>query len=267
MHRLNGVLERIYRAKSAALVTERRSHSRNDVRRAACERTGERRSFLGALRAAQRPAVIAEIKRASPSGGVFVERFDAAQIASAYEAAGADAISVVTESAHFLGDLSYLETVRRATGLPLLRKDFLWTRYQIAQSAARGADCVLLIVAGITSRALRDCLDEAARYRLDVLVEVHNEEELRGALDAGARLIGINNRDLRTLTVDLAVTERLAARVPPGVFIVSESGVRCAADGARMRAAGAHGFLVGESLMRSTRRRALIASLRSGREP
>ena len=138
--------------------------------------------------------------------------------ARAYDAAGADAISVITERDHFLGELSYLEEVRAATSRPLLRKDFMWTRYQIAQSAAYGADCVLLIVAGMDDEALRETIDEAGAYALDVLAEAHDEDELRRAVAAGARLVGINNRNLRTLETDLAVSDHLLPKVPEGVF-------------------------------------------------
>lgn len=256
------MLDRIYAAKAAVLERERMETPEGEVRRTALARTSERRPFLRALRSAPAPAVIAEIKRASPSAGIIAKDFDALRTAIAYEAAGADAISVVTESAHFLGDLRSIDRMRRATHLPILRKDFLWTRYQIAQSAAAGADCVLLIVAGTSDAALRDCLDEARRYGLDALVEVHNAAELQRGFAAGAELIGINNRDLRTLDVDLRVTERVMTQVPPGTFVVSESGIRSAEDAARMRAAGAHGFLVGEALMRATRRSEFVASLR-----
>ncbi len=162
-------------------------------------RAGERRSFLEALRRGAGGAIVAEIKRASPSAGLIARSFDPEQIGRAYDESGCDAISVLTERDHFLGELSYLETVRAVTSRPLLRKDFLWTRYQIAQSAAYGADCVLLIVAGLDDAALAETMDEAARFALDVLVEVHDERDLERAVAAGARLVGINNRNLRTL--------------------------------------------------------------------
>jgi indole-3-glycerol phosphate synthase len=169
------------------------------VRARALARTGERRSFLAALQNAAGGAIIAEIKRASPSSGLIARSFDPVAIARGYEAAGADAISVITERDHFLGELSYLDEVRVNTSRPVLRKDFMWTRYHVAQSAAYGADCVLLIVGGMDDEALRESMQEAAAYSLDVLAEAHDESELRRAIDAGARLVGINNRNLRTL--------------------------------------------------------------------
>jgi indole-3-glycerol phosphate synthase len=173
---------------------------------------------------------------------------------------------VLTERDHFLGELSYLETVRAVTSRPLLRKDFLWTRYQIAQSAAYGADCVLLIVAGLDDAALAETMDEAARFALDVLVEVHDERDLERAVAAGARLVGINNRNLRTLETDLAVSEHLLPKVPPEIFAISESGMRDASDVARLRAAGARGFLIGEALMLAEDPKTLIAALRGNQE-
>jgi indole-3-glycerol phosphate synthase len=232
-----------------------------EVERRASARRGGRRPFLQQMRDS-RVGLIAEVKRASPSAGVIVTEFDPISTARAYEAAGADAVSVVTESEHFLGDLSYLDAVRSATRLPLLRKDFLWTRYQVAQSAAYGADCVLLIVAGMSEAALRECLDEARRYALDALVETHHESEIDRAVAAGATFVGVNNRDLRTFAVDLSVGERLLPKVPQGIVSVSESGICCSRDAARLRAAGADGLLVGEAMMRSEDASAFIADLR-----
>jgi indole-3-glycerol phosphate synthase len=195
---------------------------------------------------------------------LIARSFDAAAIARIYDTAGADAISVLTERDHFLGELAYLDAVRAVTSRPILRKDFMWTRYQVAQSAAYGADCVLLIVAGMEDAVLREAMDEAGVYDLDVLVEAHDEAELRRAISAGARLVGINNRNLRTLETDLAVSDHLLPKVPSGVLAISESGMRDASDVSRLRAAGARGFLVGEALMRSEDPAALIASLRAG---
>ncbi len=211
--------------------------------------------------------IIAEIKRASPSAGIIATQFDPISIARAYERAGADAVSVVTESEYFLGDLAHLDAVRSATRLPLLRKDFLWTRYHVAQSAAYGADCVLLIVAGMSEAALRECLDEARRYALDALVETHHESEIERAIAAGSTFVGVNNRDLRTFAVDLSVGERLLPKVPQSIVSVSESGIRCRRDAARLRAAGAGGLLVGEAMMRSENSGAFIADLREACRP
>ena len=260
-------LQKIYAAKGALLGEEQAREPYDAVRERALVRAGQRRSFSAALRAASGSAIVAEIKRASPSAGLIARNFDPPSIARAYELAGADAISVITERDHFLGELSFLDDVRSVTTLPLLRKDFLWTRYHVAQSAAYGADCVLLIVGGMTDEALRECLEEAALYALDALVEVHNEPELDRAAAAGAALVGINNRNLRTLVTDLVVSEHLLPKVAPGVFALSESGMRDASDIARLRTAGAHGFLIGEALMRAEDPTALIESLRRGAVP
>ncbi|HZT11498.1 MAG TPA: indole-3-glycerol phosphate synthase TrpC, partial [Candidatus Baltobacteraceae bacterium] len=222
-----------------------------------------RRPFRAALESAGGPAIIAEMKRASPSVGLIARNFDPAEIARVYERAGADCISVLTENDHFLGDLSYLDLARRSCLRPILRKDFLSTRYEMAQSAAYGADAALLIVAELSDEQLRVCLDEAAQYALDVLVEVHDAKELARALDCGAGLIGINNRDLRTFETDLAVSEYLLPSIPPGVTAVSESGMHERGDIVRLQRAGARAFLVGEALMRAEDPAALIASLKS----
>ena len=257
-------LQKIYAAKAATLEQERRREPYEALRSRALSRTNERRSFLAALEAAQGGAIVAEIKRASPSSGLIARSFDPAAIARAYDAAGCDAISVITERDHFLGELSYLDEVRAVTTRPLLRKDFIWTRYQVAQSAAYGADCVLLIVGGMDDAGLQKAMAEAQVYDLDVLAEAHDDVELRRAIDAGAKLIGINNRNLRTLETDLAVSEHLLPKIPPDVVAIAESGMRNASDVARLRAAGARGFLIGEALMQSEDPQALIAALRRG---
>jgi indole-3-glycerol phosphate synthase len=261
-------LQKIYAAKGALLEQEQVREPYEELRARALSRVGERRGFLTALQSASPAAIVAEIKRASPSSGLIARSFDPVTIGRAYDSAGADAISILTERDHFLGELSYLDEVRAVTSRPLLRKDFMWTRYHVAQSAAYGADCVLLIVGGMDDSALRESIDEAATYALDVLVEAHDEGELRRAIAAGARLVGINNRNLRTLETDLAVSEHLLPKVPPEVFAITESGMRDASDVARLRASGARGFLIGEALMRSEDPRALVAALRrSARDP
>jgi indole-3-glycerol phosphate synthase len=258
------MLQKIYNAKAALLEIEQAREPYENLRACALARVGERRGFLTALQRAPGGAIVAEIKRASPSAGLIARSFDPVAIARSYDEAGSDAISVLTERDHFLGELSYLDEVRAVTSRPLLRKDFIWTRYHVAQSAAYGADCVLLIVAGMDDGALRECLGEAQEYSLDVLVEVHDSRDLERARAADARLLGINNRNLRTLETDLAVSEHLLPKVPPEVFAISESGMRDASDVARLRAAGARGFLIGEALMHSADPKALIATLREG---
>lgn len=261
---MSDTLQKIYAAKAAQLVEEEASEPYEAVRERALARKPERRNFLGALRAAGGCAMIAEIKRASPSAGLIARNFDPPAIARVYESAGVDAISVLTERDHFLGELDYLDRVREATTRPLLRKDFLFTRYHVAQSAAHGADCILLIVDGMDDETLHSCMEEARAYDLDTLVEVHDENDLHRAVAAGAVLLGINNRSLRTLVTDLAVSEHLLPKVPDTVFCISESGMRDESDIARLHAAGARGFLVGEALMRAEDPAGLIESLRRG---
>ena len=256
------ILRRIYESKRLTAERDRAAEPYDLVRTRALARRNSRRPFLQTLRASAEPAIVGEIKRASPSAGLIARNFDAAAIARSYEAAGVDCISVLTESDHFLGELAYLDVARTHSSRPLLRKDFLATPYEVAQSAAYGADAILLIVAGLDDDALRACAREAADYDLDVLVEVHDSGELRRALSIGATLIGINNRNLRTFETDLAVSEYLLPEVPPGVVVISESGMRHAGDILRLHAAGARGFLIGEALMRSEDPRALVSSLK-----
>jgi indole-3-glycerol phosphate synthase len=259
---MNDMLDKLYAAKDAARARDEAAESIEVVRARGDQRRGERRSFRGALAAADGPALVAEIKRASPSVGLIVRELDPAAIAREYEAAGANAVSVLTEGDYFLGDLAYLDRVRSAATLPILRKDFLRKRYDVAQSAAYGADAILAIVAGLDDAELAAMFDEAARYALDVLVEVHDEPELTRAIAAGATLLGINNRDLRTFKTDLAVTAELLPLVPSTALVISESGVRTREDVQPLYAAGARGFLVGESLMRAPNKAELVRALR-----
>ncbi|HEV3153671.1 MAG TPA: indole-3-glycerol phosphate synthase TrpC [Candidatus Baltobacteraceae bacterium] len=260
---MSDILARIYDAKSSVTAREQSQEPYETVRERALAGVAGRRPFLTALRSPEGPAIIGEIKRASPSAGLIARNFDPARIAAAYDAAGVDCISVLTESDHFLGELEYLGDARRNSKRPILRKDFLSTRYQIAQSAAYGADAVLLIVAGLTDTVLRACMDEAAQYGLDVLVEVHDRGELQRALACGATLVGINNRDLRTFETDLAVSEYLLPHVPSSVTVVSESGMQGPEDIIRLHGAGAKAFLIGEALMRADDAAQLIVSLKS----
>jgi indole-3-glycerol phosphate synthase len=260
---MSDLLERLYAAKARVLAEEQQREPLEVLLDRAERSRAERRPFGPALRAARGPAIIAEIKRASPSVGLIARNFDAAAIASSYERAGVDAISVLTESDHFLGDLANLQEARANSSTPILRKDFLTSAYQVAQSAAYGADAVLLIVAGLDEARLGALLREAARFGMDALVEVHDEYELTQAVGAGATLIGINNRDLRTFETDLGVTEHLLPSVPAGVTVISESGVHDPADSARLYAHGARGFLVGESMMRAEDPRAFVAELKA----
>ncbi|MFN2450175.1 MAG: indole-3-glycerol-phosphate synthase [Candidatus Baltobacteraceae bacterium] len=257
------ILSRIYAAKSVVRKREEAIEPYDTVRALALACKSARRPFLAALNASNGPAIIGEIKRASPSVGLIARNFEPANVARVYDGAGVDCISVLTESDHFLGELAYLSLARASSTRPLLRKDFLSTPYEIAQSAAYGADAVLLIVAGLNDDTLRECMAEASAYDLDVLVEVHDAAELERASALSARLVGINNRNLHTFETDLGVSEMLLPRVAAGVTAVSESGMQGPTDILRLHAAGARGFLIGEALMRSDDPAGLIASLKT----
>jgi indole-3-glycerol phosphate synthase len=224
------------------------------------------RGFRRALLAAEPPVVIAELKRRSPSRGEIRPDFDPVACAREYAAAGAAALSVLTDERYFGGRLEFLRAVRGAVALPLLRKDFLVDLYQVDEARVAGADAVLLIVAALEPAALGALLARAALRGLDALVEVHDERELEAALDAGATLVGVNNRDLRSFETDLGVTERLAPRVPRSVLLVAESGIHGPADVGRLARAGARAFLVGESLMREPRPGTALRRLRGVKE-
>jgi indole-3-glycerol phosphate synthase len=214
---------------------------------------GPVRSLEGALRRAAGEPVraIAEIKRASPSAGPIRAGADPAAIARDYAAGGASAISVLTDRRFFDGELGFLARCRAAVELPLLRKDFVIDPYQVAEARAAGADAVLLIVAALAPAQLAELVDAARGHGLDVLVEAHDLDEVDTALAAGATLLGVNHRDLRTFAIDMTLTARIAPRVPPSVVLVAESGIRTAADVRALGAAGAHAVLVGEQLMRA----------------
>ena len=217
-----------------------------------CAKLPPTRGFINSLssRTATGPAVIAEIKKASPSAGVIREDFEPALIAASYESGGATCLSVLTDEPYFQGHRNHLEQARKSCSLPLLRKDFIVDPWQVYESRALGADCMLLIVAALQESQLRDFFDLAGDLDMDVLVEVHNEEEMEAALELNSALIGVNNRDLHTFETDLAISERLLEMLPPGRLLVTESGIRQKEDVRRMQDAGINAFLVGEAFMR-----------------
>jgi len=205
--------------------------------------------FHEALSHADRLNVIAECKRRSPSRGVLRADYDPATIASGYAAAGAAAISVLTEPTFFDGSLEHLRAVRAAVEVPILRKDFIVSEYQVLEAKEAGADAILLIVAALDAVELKSLAAQAAALGMDALVEVHDADELGMALDSGARIIGVNNRNLRTLEVDVKASERVVGLIPGGVVAVSESGLRTPDDLLRLRQLGYRAFLIGERLM------------------
>jgi indole-3-glycerol phosphate synthase/phosphoribosylanthranilate isomerase len=227
-------------------------------------RLATRRDFRAAL-TARTPAIIAEVKKASPSKGLLSADFDPVRIAAAYERGGASALSVLTDESFFQGSLADLQNARAAVSLPVIRKDFTIATSHILEAAAHGADAILLIAAILTERQIRDFREAAARYRMAALVEVHNRRELDIAIAAGSDMIGVNNRDLTTFEVTLDTSLRLAEHMPAGAIRVSESGIHSAGDIARLCAAGFTAFLVGEHLMQPGDPSAALRKLLAGR--
>lgn len=247
------ILKRIVAQKWRELAVRRGRVSEGELEER-CARAGAPRGFVPALRRridAQKPAVIAEIKRASPSKGVIRENFVPAEIARAYEHAGAACLSVLTDEDFFQGKDAYLAEAKRATGLPVLRKDFTVDPYQVLEARAIGADCILLIVSILDDMALVALHDEARQLGMDVLVEVHDAGDLERALRLSPALIGINNRNLRTFKTDLATTFGLLDQLPANTLTITESGINTREEVAAMQAHGVYGFLVGEAFMRA----------------
>ncbi len=240
------ILDRIIEHKRNELAAERSATSEAELE---ARPVPSRRGFRVAL-ASRHPAIIAEIKRASPSAGLIAADFNPATIAHNYQLAGAAALSVLTDARFFQGSLDDLAAARAATSLPVLRKDFTLDRYHVLQASDCGSDCILLIVAALEDTELRELHAAAAELSLDVLVEVHDGSELERALAMGANLIGVNNRNLKTMEVTLQTSIDLAERFPEHVLRISESGIRTATDLRRLEDAGYQGFLVGEGLMR-----------------
>lgn len=241
-------LETILAHKQKEVETQK-LHCSTPMLRERIERAAPPRSLKKAL-SQENLAVIAEIKKASPSAGVIREDFDPMAIARSYVEVGANAISMLTDEKYFQGSLTYIEQVRSFVPIPILRKDFLIDPYQLLEARSAGADAILLIVAALEQTALQSLLDQAEELGLDALVEVHSEEEMRRAIDAGANIIGINNRNLETFAIDLATTGQLAPLAPSGTTLVGESGLHTRDDVQRMIRAGVDAVLVGTHFMK-----------------
>jgi indole-3-glycerol phosphate synthase len=260
------ILARILATKAEEIAADRLSRSFAEVE-AAARAVGTPRDFVGALGAkiaAGRAAVIAEIKKASPSKGVLRADFDPSGIAASYAKGGAACLSVLTDRNYFQGAPDYLTAARAACDLPALRKDFIVDEYQIAEARALGADAILLIVAALDASRLAALEACAVSFGMDVLVEVHDAFELDRALKLATKLVGINNRNLRTFEVSLATTLDLLPRIPADRLVVTESGILAPADVARMRDGGVHAFLVGEAFMRAADPGAALSALFGG---
>jgi indole-3-glycerol phosphate synthase len=243
------LLRTIVAATERIVATRREATPLDELQRLAERRTPRADRFRDALAAPDRISVIAECKRRSPSRGVLCRNYDPATVAQSYERGGAMALSVLTEPTFFDGALDHLAAVRAAVSLPLLRKDFIVDSYQLLEARANGADAILLIVAALSDAALERLAREARGLGLAALVEVHDADEVGRALAAGAEIIGVNNRNLRTLEVDVRASELAAARIPAEVIAVSESGLRTAADIDRLQRLGYRAFLIGERFM------------------
>jgi indole-3-glycerol phosphate synthase len=253
------ILARIVEHKRAELVRD--SSRRGELERRAADRT-DYRDFRRALQE-HTPAIIGEIKKASPSKGVLAGHFEPASIARMYSNGGAAALSVLTDRQFFQGSLGDLEAARAAVSVPVLRKDFTLDEFHVIEAAAHGADAILLIAALLEEKEMRKLRELAAQFGMAALVEVHDTSELGTALDSGADIVGVNNRNLHTFEVTLETSVQLAEKIPANVVKVSESGIHSRADVARLAEAGFHAFLVGEHLMKSSDPAASLRELRS----
>lgn len=249
---MTDVLDRIAAYKRTDVIARKAATSQGAIEARAAAASAPRgfRKALDCAAGTGRPALIAEIKKASPSKGLIRADFDPPALARAYQAGGAACLSVLTDGPSFQGDDAYLIAARAAVALPCLRKDFLVDPWQVAESRALGADCILIILAMVEDVLAAELIAEARRLGMDALIETHDEAEMERAASLGGDLVGINNRSLRTFEVDLGTTSRLAAMAPAGALLVAESGLSSPADLAVVSVAGARAVLVGESLMR-----------------
>lgn len=250
VHVVPDILARIVSTKRTALAAS--AHTKAELEKRAADRASAsgRRDFRAALQA-KRPAIICEVKKASPSKGILSPDFDPVQAALAYQSGGGAALSVLTDTEYFQGSLDDLRAARSAVSLPVLRKDFTIDEFHVVEAAANGADAILLIAAILDEQQMRRFRELAAEYGMASLVEVHDQAELDPALASGADIVGVNNRNLHTFEVSLETSLNLAERIPSNVLKVSESGIHSRADIDRLQPAGFHVFLVGEHLMKS----------------
>ena len=243
------ILDKILIQRKIQLQREKESLSLGQLLKDAEDRKPP--SFLEAIASYKELSIIAEIKKASPSKGVIKEDFDPIEIAKAYQEAEIQAISILTEEYYFQGSTTYLKQAKEYTDKPILRKDFIFDPYQIYEAKAIGASCVLLIVAMLQPKELKELMKLTEEIGLDALVEVHDEEEVKIAVDAGAKIIGINNRNLKTFSIDIHNTEKVMKYIPKETILIGESGIHTAEDFAYLKSLGVHGALIGESLMRA----------------